>query len=411
MRRVLADWTGILWLGIGLATLGLFVPSEVTAHDLLQHSCAGAQCFDHQLTPHVAALLRHAGFSLEFYAAYYTGLAAFFAAVWTALAVVLVARKPSDHMARFAGMAFVSFGCSLFGVMNAPAAASYGWAPAAQLLNNAGFLSLFILLYVFPDGRFVPSWTRWVALAEIASLIGTALLPHTAVDSDYWPGPLSLVPFTSLIFTSLFAQVYRFRRVSGPVERQQTKWVVLGSATALLGFFGLVILQTVVPALSDTGSPLAIFMIGVAVSLFLLIPVSVAIAILRYRLWEIDVLINRALVYGSLTVSTAAVYIGGVIGLQALFRSISGQSSDLAVAIVTLAVAALFNPWRRRLQRFIDRRFYRQRYDAARALTVMSSRLRDEVDLDSLIGEIVSVVDQTVQPSHLALWLPAESAR
>jgi asparagine N-glycosylation enzyme membrane subunit Stt3 len=209
----------------------------------------------------------------------------------------------------------------------------------------------------------------------------------------------------------LFAQVYRFRRVSGPVERQQTKWVVLGSATALLGFFGLVILQTVVPALSDTGSPLAIFMIGVAVSLFLLIPVSVAIAILRYRLWEIDVLINRALVYGSLTVSTAAVYIGGVIGLQALFRSISGQSSDLAVAIVTLAVAALFNPWRRRLQRFIDRRFYRQRYDAARALTVMSSRLRDEVDLDSLIGEIVSVVDQTVQPSHLALWLPAESAR
>jgi hypothetical protein len=152
-------------------------------------------------------------------------------------------------------------------------------------------------------------------------------------------------------------------------------------------------------------------MIGVAVSLFLLIPVSVAIAILRYRLWEIDVLINRALVYGSLTVSTAAVYIGGVIGLQALFRSISGQSSDLAVAIVTLAVAALFNPWRRRLQRFIDRRFYRQRYDAARALTAMSSRLRDEVDLDSLIGEIVSVVDQTVQPSHLALWLPAESAR
>jgi hypothetical protein len=311
-------------------------------------------------------------------------------------------------MARFAAMAFVSFGCSLFGVMNAPTAAGYGWAPAAQLLNNVGFLSLFILLYVFPDGRFVPSWTRRVALAQVASLLGSTLLPHSIADADYWPGPLSILPFASLIFTSIYAQVYRYRRVSGRLERQQTKWVVFGAVTALLCFFVLVLLQATVPAINETGSPRWLFALSLGVSMFLLIPISVAVAILRYRLWDIDVLINRALVYGSLTVSTAALYIGGVIVLQALFRAVVGQSSDLAIAIVTLAVAARFNPWRRRLQAFIDRRFYRRRYDAARTLAGMSTRLRDDVDLERLTLDLTSVVQETIQPAHVSLWLPQE---
>jgi len=138
---------------------------------------------------------------------------------------------------------------------------------------------------------------------------------------------------------------------------------------------------------------------------FLLVPISFAIAIFRYRLWEIDALINRTLVYGSLTVTVIAAYILGVIAVQALFRSVTGEGSELAVAIVTLGIAALFNPWRTRLQRFIDRRFYRKKYDAARVLAGFQSRLRDEVDLDRLSSDLVAVVAETVQPDRAGLWL------
>lgn len=408
MTRSLSRWSGLIWVGIGLATLILFIPSLSIAHQILAVPCTGTGCFDHQVTPAAAERMRHTGYSLTFYATYYTTLAAIFAAVWTALALLLVLRKRSDGLALFTAMAFVCFGCSLFGVMNAPAAAGYTWAPAAEFLNNTGFLSLFILLYIFPDGRFVPGWTRWVALAQVGSLLGTTALPHTVVDADSWPGPLSILPFASLIFTSVYAQIYRYRRVSGGVERQQTKWVVLGAVTALLAFFCLVVLQTLFPALNESSSRASLVVLSAGVSAFLLIPASVAIAILRYRLWDIDVLINRALVYGSLTVTTATLYIGAVIALQALFRALVGQQSDLAIAVATLAVAALFNPWRHRLQSFIDRRFYRRRYDARRTLTAFNSTLRDDVSLDSLGSSIVGVVEQTLQPASVSLWIADE---
>jgi ADP-ribosylglycohydrolase len=147
------------------------------------------------------------------------------------------------------------------------------------------------------------------------------------------------------------------------------------------------------------------------VLVFPLIPIFLAIAILRYRLWDIDTLINRTLVYGSLTLSLAAVYAGAVVVLEAVTRAITGQRSEFAIAVATLAVAALFNPWRRRLQAFIDRRFYRRRYDATRTLAVMSSRLRDDVDIDTLVNDIIGVVDQTLQPSHVSLWLHEEAVR
>jgi hypothetical protein len=141
------------------------------------------------------------------------------------------------------------------------------------------------------------------------------------------------------------------------------------------------------------------------------IPVSIALAVTRSHLWDIDVVINRTLVYGSLTVTLAALYIGAVIALQSLFRIVTGQSSDLAVAIATLAVAALFNPWRRRLQSFIDRRFYRHKYDAALVLGSLTTRLRDEVDLDRLEGDILTVVAETMHPERAALWLVGHEAR
>jgi hypothetical protein len=214
------------------------------------------------------------------------------------------------------------------------------------------------------------------------------------------------IAIIAMYLSLIYAQIYRYRRVSTPIQREQTKWVVYGIGATILGWIGMLFFYNYAYSGTNTASP-TVDMVSMAAGTFvwLLLPVSLAVAILRYRLWEIDTLINRTLVYGSLTVSLAALYIGSVIGLQALSRAVTGQHSDLAIAIATLVVAAVFNPWRRRLRDFIDRRFYRRKYDAARVLEAFTSQLRDEVDLDQLAGNLAGVVGETVQPSSISLWL------
>src|SRR5260221_14355561 len=160
-----------------------------------------------------------------------------------------------------------------------------------------------------------------------------------------------------------------------------------------------------VPAFNQPDSPYRLTRATMTIIFFLLIPPSIGIAILRYRLWDIDVLINRTLVYGTLTVILTVVYVGLVIGLQALLRGIISQDNSVAIVISTLAIAALFQPLRHRLQRVIDRRFYRSKYDAAKIVAAFSATLRQEVDLDQLSEQLVAVVQETVQPTFVSLWL------
>jgi hypothetical protein len=176
--------------------------------------------------------------------------------------------------------------------------------------------------------------------------------------------------------------------------REQLKWFIYGAALALT--------FEVAAFASGWSSPLLAVL---AVTATAALPVFMGVAILRYRLYDIDVLINRTLVYGSVTISLAGLYLGGVLGFQSLFRLVTGQGSDLAIAVTTLAVAALFNPWRHRLQTFIDRRFYRRKYDASRTLARLSARLRNDVDLLQLTDDIMATVHETVQPEHVSLWL------
>ena len=211
------------------------------------------------------------------------------------------------------------------------------------------------------------------------------------------------------MLASVFSLVLRYRRSRGE-ERQQIKWIALAAAVVGLLYLIAMIFAFVFPsgAWFQPGSPLWLDVIGYTALLsFTLVPIAVGFAVLKYRLYDIDVIINRALVYGSLTVTLALVYFGGVTGTQALLGTLTGQRElpQLAVVVSTLAIAALFNPLRRRIQTFIDRRFYRRKYDARKTLEAFSARLRDETDLDNLTGDLVGVVRETIQPEHATLWL------
>jgi hypothetical protein len=290
--------------------------------------------------------------------------------------------------------------------------AQWDWAPGLGLV-------LVFLPLLFPDGRPPSRRWRWVAWLGAAS-IGLIAVPQMLL---LWPerGPALmrsesvaetpptlgwlLVPesagFPLMLLAGLAAVVslfVRFRRARGD-ERQQIKW--FASAAALTLVFTFVFEQ----ATNAEGGLLPSILATLSVLLVPSIPVATGIAILRYRLYDIDIIINRTLVYGSLTAALALVYFGGVVSLQYAFRALTGEGSQLVVVASTLVIAALFSPLRRRIQAFVDRRFYRKKYDAARVLEAFSARLRDETNLDQLNGDLVAVVRETVQPGHVSLWL------
>ncbi len=258
-----------------------------------------------------------------------------------------------------------------------------------------------VFFYLFPDGRFVPRWTRW--LAGAAALLFATNIFFSGSALDLLDGPL----FVVFIGTLMFAQVYRYLYVSNPTQRQQqTKWVTFGFAAAMAGFSVVLVLGSLLPAIPQAAGPLGeIIAETLLLGFILMIPLSIGVAMLRSRLYDIDLLINRTLVYVALTAALVLVYVGGVIALQWFFRAITGGGSQLAVVAPTVAIAALFNPLRRGIQAVIDRSFYRKKYDAGKVLGDFSARLRDETDLEALGMDLVGVVGETVQPAHVRLWL------
>ena len=305
-------------------------------------------------------------------------------------------------------------------------------------------LAVFLVL-LFPDGR--PPSRRWHVVTW-GVLLGAAL---TALAEALWPGSLWALPWidnpfgvmaviggglttyfvfgaikffgTTLLlmstFAALFSLIVRLHRARGD-EREQIKWFMY-AAVPLSVFGSVIILQVVVETFTTTFLFNTVFVLPsrgiynaidyVSVFALLFVPVFTYVAILKYRLYDMDFVINRALVYGSLTILLAVVYVGGVTASQATFRALTGQEKQpqLAVVVSTLVIAALFNPLRRRIQSFIDRRFYRRKYDARKTLEAFSAHMRDETDLEALSDDLVGVVRETMQPAHVSLWLRPET--
>ena len=332
------------------------------------------------------------------------------------LASLLFWRRSDDPMALFVALMLV-----LMGVMyTAPVLYAAGpvWLGAGVIA--LGETCEIIFLYLFPNGRFVPRWIGWIVLPLFLWRLlayGLVYLPsfRTHPPGVEYYGALALNPIDvlggiSLHVAGVVSQVYRYRRLSTPLERQQAKWLLFGAGVAIVVVGSILLAGSGLwlGPLPGPAAPFAVASVRVLGQLVLLVvPAVLTVSILRYRLFEIDVLINRALVYSVLTVVLLLVYSGGVIVLQQVVGLVTGESeADLAVVGSTLAIAALFQPMRRRVQHAIDRRFYRRRYDARHALERFAATVRGEVELDALIGSLVDVVDETVQPAHVSLWLP-----
>jgi hypothetical protein len=278
----------------------------------------------------------------------------------------------------------------------------------AMLWLQGWFWMLFVglivfLLLLFPTGR-LPS-SRWRTFAWVSgAVIAGGVIWSSAISPDVgFNVPPSPVQLSVLLLGGVAAaSVVVGRRGARRVERQQIKWLlyvgpIFFVASGLhIGFYYFWLAEG---SLGLWASYLLVIVGGLSV------PTAIGVAILRYRLYEIDLIVNRTLVYGSLSAMLVALYFGGIVVLQRVFVALTGQQSTLAVVVSTLAIAALFNPLRRRVQGFVDRRFYRKKYDARKTLEAFSAKLRDKTDLEALNNDLVGVVRETMQPAHVSLWL------
>ena len=395
------------WLALALLTLILFIIN------LLQPLFGGQTliCPFTFTCPYDAttlSALQHAHISLTAYTIYAIAFGLLFALIFVGLSVLLFWRMFDQPVGLFASFSFLLLGSiGLVGDLSRMSLALQVFVEVIQTLCL--FFCLGFFLVTFPDGRFVPRWGWLIGCTLFVQAIFFMIPGPFNILS--WPLPLFLIELALAFGSPIAIQIYRYRRVSTPAQRQQTKWVIFGLFCSLLLLLLATFTGGIVPPTNVAGALLNLASSALLTLGFLLIPLSITMAILRSRLWDIDVLINRTLVYGALTVILTLVYVGLVIGLQALLRGIINQGSGVAIVLSTLAIYALFQPLRRRIQRIIDRRFYRSKYDAAKTVAAFSATLRQEVDLDQLREHLLAVVQETMQPAHVSLWLrPPEHA-
>jgi serine phosphatase RsbU (regulator of sigma subunit) len=397
----------VMWVALLIFCLGYFLIALPANFRHLQVIVEHADTWT-QLTYVEAFMLRSMGLSMQFYAVYLTLLEILVVTVFVAAGILIFWFRREDGMAIFSSAVAILFGVTSVPAIDALAASHFIWRIPVGLLSALGLSSTLILFFIFPDGKFVPGWTRWLALSWTAWLLASVVVP--AINPNQLPFPLPFLIRLLLFGAGMFAQIYRYSKRLTPLQKQQTKWVVYGFTAAFSGF----ILFNLPFALSETfnepGLPRLLFiLVGyplISLLPMMLVPVSIGFAVLRYKLWDIDILINRTAVYSLLTGLLAAIYFGLVIVLQALFSGLAGQSNPGIITVIsTLSIAAIFVPLRRRVQIGIDQRFFRSKIDASKILSAFGATLREEIDLSRLIERLEQMIFDTMQPAHVFTWL------
>jgi hypothetical protein len=374
------------------------------------HTTTTETCTRYQLTVEGAQVLREWGISLGSYAWTITALSLVAAPVYLLLALVILIRSRGQI-----AMLCSAFGLLLFvpgyfvSISEAITQKSSSWLGPLGLLQLMAFWAAVAFGFTFPSGRFFPRWTRALLIVATATALVKAFFPTSSLVAAPGPGLAYWFPFAivGLLASALLAQIARYRQRSTTVEQLQTKWVVFGFSLMVLEIGGFGLAPVLLPGVRDPGRTEVFFTIAAVLastSVAVVLGTSFAVAILRYRLFAIDVLINRTLVYGALSVGLAAVY-GGVTLLGEFLLRPFTPGSHLTVALSTLAVAALFQPARQWVQTYVDRRFFRRKFNAERTIEAFRALARDEVDLDRLSDALTDVARETMQPSQVSLWL------
>jgi signal transduction histidine kinase len=395
----------LLWCAAAIATLLQLAVGAPRLFVDLQTVCI-ADCSepDWQAAPMGLAALSTSGISLQGYAEMVVALLISSAALWIVPAVLLAWHSRNRHLALFGAFFLLTVGAELSGALLEAAAVQQPFlSPLGTAIRLLGDVALGVFLFIFPDGHFAPSWTKWLVIAWIVSQVPTELAPGTWLDSNTWPPAVLIITVPGYFVIGLGAQVWRYRHRSTPVERQQTKWALygfvvgLGAQNLLLGYVTLWLREAVA-----IGSPAFLLAMTATRVFLLLIPLSMVVAILRYRLWDVDILINRTLVYVALIASVTGLYLIVVGYLSVLFRS--GQNPWLSLAAAAL-VALLFQPLRLWLQRLVNRLLYGQRDEPYAVLARLGRRLENTAAPEAALVSIVQTLREALKVPYSAVVL------
>jgi signal transduction histidine kinase len=411
--RLRGRWLALARVALlAIGTLAVLVYIAGIPANLAWFNSFHTDCLDACMTPATVQSLHALGISITAYAVYWTSVNLLFFLTYFVVAAFIFWRKSDDWMALLASFCLITLGAAFPSIPVALVDVHPAWWLPVAIVGNEnlfGFPSLIIFFFLFPNGRFVPRWTRWLAIGFAAIYEVNALFAGSLPNFSNWLS-LVLVLLPLVVLGSLvFAQVYRYRHVSSPVERQQTKWIVFGMAIALLGFLLLgyllpAFLTLFIPFRSLGLLPTAITITSIYLVL-LIIPLSLAIAILRYRLWEIDIIINRTLVYGPLSLCVVGIYVLVVGALGALFQA----SGNILISLVaTGLVAVLFQPLHYRLQRIVNRLTYGERDDPYRIISRLGTQLEATLTPDAILPAVAETVAKTLKLPYVAIELKEE---
>ena len=354
------------------------------------------------------------GITAEFYAWYHISFEVAFAVACAAIGLIIFWRRSDDWMAMFISLTLVMFGARIGGFpIDAPRVVLEEWRWLLDGLLAMGMAFSLIAFYLFPDGRFVPRWTVILAVVWCLWAASWIIFPASPFNLLRWNesiDTIGLVYFAQAVWygTGAVAQLRRYNYVSTPVQRQQTRWVVFGLVFVVVAYITLNLPYVVIPALRGPGMVRLIYGLihkPLLMAALLSMPIAFMVAMLRYKLWDIGIVINRALVYSALTALLALIYGGIILALQQVLRPLTDDTPPLAIAASTLAIAALANPLRLRIQQFIDQRFYRGSYDITQTIADFGVIVRDEVDLTRLSERLEEYIGDILQPAHTLCWL------
>lgn len=398
LRLAQAMWLSVTLLVIALQFVGLpalYRQLSVPCNNLL-HTCEELG----QLTLAQVSELAEAGMMLNEFALILVLTEFLMLAIWIGIGIAIFVLRSNDWMAMLVSLMLIVFSSATFisGSMTAGAITYPALAGATAALAILGELLITAFFLLFPNGRLVPRWLWWLIPFRGFTAALDYIPAYRNIPASEFLSTFFLLPAVVLM---LGVQIYRYRRLSTQRERYQTRWVLFGVVSGLGAFVVVAIAAMVTGFWQSAWAVLAWTVMNVIATL---IPITFAIAILRANLWDIDVVIRRTTVYAILTALLALVYFGSVIILQRLLSPFTGESTP-AVVLSTLLITALFLPLRRRIQDVIDRRFFRKKYDAEKVLETFAATVRDEPDLDALTAELVRVIQETMQPEHVWIWL------